>query len=727
MTQVAILGAGVAGLSTGWLLQQHGIDFVILEKQSYIGGLARSFEWHGFNCDFAAHRLFTTNEAVLQQLLNLVPMGRHVRRSRIFLRDHWMRDPLDVIELGANLSVNEKAKVVWSYLTRPKRWADDNFQNFVIRRYGKSLYGYFFKPYTEKLFGIPGDEISVLWAQQKVRLANPLDNLRENTKTKFQYFYYPIRGGYGAIVNRLNDEIHSHVQLDTTVTGFEKSNNLLSRVIYQQNGIEQSIDVDAVVSTLPMSLSARLLGNTLKLQFQKVEAVYLWVNKPLLSDLHWIYFIDDSISINRMVEFKNMSRVDTDPDTTVVCAEVTQQHENVIGKVILDLERAGLLKQSEVLDSMVVRENFAYPVYNRDYEKVLSSAQAFFGQFENLYLVGRSAEFRHREADDNFEAAIETVEKITQLIPGKMIGEKPVLKEELESLTPPVYVVLLTFNHFEDTSECLKSLLTSGYPELKIVLVDNGSTDGTPELVRGEFPNVQIIENHQNLGVPAGYNVGFQYALSNRAEYILMLNNDTVIAPDIIERLIEVARPDPQAGIVMPKVLYYGTKDQIWSSGGRYRSFPPAILMKYRQRDPSAVQMIEYAPSCGLLIHRRAFEKAGLFDPGYFFLFDDWDFSERVRALGMHIWYAPEAVLWHKVSKTTQGPKSPLYWRTHGTSIARFYRRHGRPAWISVPVHLGYFMLREFVFKRNLRYLGDFWQGVQEGLQKPLGSFPRVS
>ena len=228
----------------------------------------------------------------------------------------------------------------------------------------------------------------------------------------------------------------------------------------------------------------------------------------------------------------------------------------------------------------------------------------------------------------------------------------------------------------------------------------------------------------QNLGVPAGYNVGFQHALSNGADYILMLNNDTVIAPDIIDKLIEVAQSDPQTGIVMPKVLYYGTKDQIWSSGGRYRTFPPAILMKYKQQDPSAVQMIEYAPSCGLLIHRRAFEKAGLFDPGYFFLFDDWDFSERVRALGMHIWYAPEAALWHKVSKTTQGPKSPLYWRTHGASIARFYRRHGRPAWISVPVHLGYFMMREFVFKRNQPYLRDFWHGVQEGLQKPLGPYP---
>jgi protoporphyrinogen oxidase/GT2 family glycosyltransferase len=724
MTQVAILGAGVAGLSAGWLLQQQGIDFVVLEKQSYIGGLARSFEWHGFHCDFAAHRLFTTNEAVLQQLLNLVPMGRHVRRSRIFLNDHWMRDPLDVIELGANLSISERLKVIWTYLTRPKDLPDENFKNFVIRRYGKSLYQYFFKPYTEKLFGIPGEEISVLWAQKKVRLANPLDNLRENTKTKFQYFYYPVRGGYGAIVNRLYDEIRENVRLEATVTRLERTEDRVTRVGYQQNGVEHILDVDAIVSTLPMSLTARLLEHAFQLKFQKVDAVYLWVKKPLLSDLHWIYFIDDNLAINRMVEFKNMSSVDTDPDTTVVCAEVTQNHENVVSKVISDLERAGLLQQADVLDSLVVRENFAYPVYNQDYEKVLDAAQQFFSQYENLYLVGRAAEFRHREADDNFEAAIETVDRLTPIIPGtvqRLEEREPMARE---TLNPLVYAVLLTYNHYEDTRECLESLLQSEYEEMKVVLVDNGSSDGTPDSVRSDFPSVQVIENHQNLGVPAGYNVGFQHAMANGADYILMLNNDTVVPPNMVAKLLDVAEADPKVGIVMPKVLYYGTQDEIWSSGGRYRSFPPAILLKDRQQDTEVVQMIEYAPSCGLLIHRKAFEKAGLFDPGYFFLFDDWDFSERVRALGMHIWYTPEASLWHKVSRTTEGPRSSLYWRTHGASIARFYRRHGRPAWISVPVHVGYFILREFFWKRNTTYLRDFWQGVQEGLQKPLGPYP---
>ena len=100
-------------------------------------------------------------------------------------------------------------------------------------------------------------------------------------------------------------------------------------------------------------------------------------------------------------------------------------------------------------------------------------------------------------------------------------------------------------------------------------------------------------------------------------------------------------------------------------------------------------RLIEYAPSCALLIHRRAFDQAGFFDPGYFFLYDDWDFSERVRAHGLNIWYAPNARIWHKVSTTTQGPQSPFFWRTFGASIARFYGRHGRPVCLPCRFILG--------------------------------------
>jgi GT2 family glycosyltransferase/protoporphyrinogen oxidase len=727
LTRVAILGAGIAGLSSGWLLKQNKLDFFVLEKQPYIGGLARSFEWHGFHCDFAAHRLFTTDENVLQKLLSLVPMGRHIRRSQIYLHGNWMSDPLDTIELIARLPVREKIGIIWDYLARPKNLKDTNFENFVLRRYGKSLYRLFFQPYTEKLFGIRGEEISVLWARQKVRLASPMDHFKENSKTKFQYFYYPVHGGYGTISEKLHRDIQEHVKLEAQVTKLEADADRISAIRYIQDGVEHHEPVDFVVSTLPLSLTCRMLGHKPELSFQKVDAVYLWINRPLVSENHWHYFTDSDVSVNRLVEFKNMSAVDTPEDTTVICAEVTQYHPDVAQKVIDDLTRIKLVKKDEILDSLVVRENFAYPVYNQEYDDVLKDAQNQVERYKNLYLVGRNAEFRHREVDDNFAAAIEVTNAIL-----KASRREPMPTEilpEQQPTNPLVYVVILTYNHYEVTQECLASVLQMQYSPYKVILVDNGSSDDTVHNVRNEFPGVEVIENGQNLGVPAGYNIGFQRALNSGADFILMLNNDTVVPPDILDKLLEISEQHPNAGILMPKVLYYGSHDRVWSSGGVHRSFPPAILMTRKGRAPvDLIETIEYAPSCGLLIHRKAFEKAGLFDPGYFFLFDDWDFSERVRAHGLDILYVPSAHMWHKVSTTTKGPQSPLFWRTYGASIIRFYRRHGKESgWLWSFAHVGYIIVREFVVKRNWKYWPEFRKGMQEGLQKPLSGIPTIT
>jgi GT2 family glycosyltransferase/UDP-galactopyranose mutase len=626
------------------------------------------------------------------------------------------------------LTIKERLSVLYSYLFRPKSLDEANFENFVLKRYGNRLYEYFFQPYTEKLFGVPGRDISVLWARQKVRLANPLDNLRENTKTKFQYFYYPIRGGYGSIANQLYGEIKLHVNLESKVTRIETSEAGITKIHYERAGEHIELPTQVVISTLPLTILTAMFGHPIKLQFRKVDAVYLLINKPNLSDYHWIYFIDSDVAINRMVEFKNMSPVDTPENCTVICAEVTQDHSDPTARVIDDLQRVGLIHQEDVLDTKHIREEFAYPVYTDNYEKSLQSAQQVLSQYHNLYAVGRAAEFRHREADDIMAAAMQVVDIVAQHHPGLVV--KTVEEEHMTAAPsePILYTVILTYNNYEDTEECLRSIQASNTLVRKIIVVDNGSSDQTPQKVKQDFPDVYVIENGQNLGVPAGYNVGFRYALEQGADYILMLNNDTVIAPDMIEKLLQQAESDPSTGIVMPKILYYGSNEQIWSSGGRYRSFPPAILMtdKRQKKIQSPVRMIEFAPSCGLLIHRRAFKKAGLFDPGYFFLFDDWDFSERVRTHGLNIWYVRDAVMWHKVSRTTKGPQSPLYWYTMGASIARYYRRHGRPAWLSLPAHVGFFILREFGLKYNRKFWKDFRSGLRDGMQKPLGNIPQI-
>jgi len=722
--KVGILGSGVAGLSCAWLLKQRGIESTMFESRDYTGGLARSFEWHGFMVDFAVHRLFTHDENVLRQLLALVPMGRHIRRSRLYLAGKWLHDPVNIVEVLYRYFPVTTARITWSYLTRSHHASPASFDEFVESRYGKELNRFFFRPYTEKLFGIPGSEIAVDWAQRKVRIAGPLTALRESSKKHFSYFYYPIHGGYGAIVDRLYDEVRDQVLLNATVRGLEREGDRITTVLYERDGQPHRTAFDEVISTLPLTFTGQMLGYDFPLNYRKVDAVYLLVNRPFVSDNHWIYYMDRDVSINRLTEFKNLSSTDCPPDQTVLCAEVTEEYSDVEEQVVRDVVTSGLVTREDILDTSSRRERFGYPVYDRRYLETVDYAKKMLGEISNLHLVGRSAEFEHKEVDDNWASAAELVARLVTRAPVTILTHERTKKMEKE---PLIYAVILTFNHVQDTIECLESLskMDAAAVDLNILIVDNGSSDGTPEIVHERFPQVEIIETGRNLGVPWGYNVGFSHALRAGADYILMLNNDTTVAPDMLTHLVQAGEADPQAGILAPKVLYYDEPDRIWAAGGRYRAFPPAIIIlgqdkpDERHNEP---QYLEYALSCGLLIHRRAFEQAGLFDPGYFFQFDDWDFSQRVRAHGLHIQFVPEARMWHKVSRTTRQHKE-LFWRVWGESSIRYYRRHGRPVWLSLPVHVGYIVARELA-KGNGRMLRHFWAGVRAGLAKPLGPIP---
>jgi GT2 family glycosyltransferase len=282
----------------------------------------------------------------------------------------------------------------------------------------------------------------------------------------------------------------------------------------------------------------------------------------------------------------------------------------------------------------------------------------------------------------------------------------------------PVWIVVATWNNYADTSECLASLRHLNYPAIRVVIVDNGSVDGTPEHVRRDFPEALVLENGRNLGVPAGYNVGFRYALDRGARYLCMLNNDTVVDPAMFDHLVRADQPG--AGILMPIVYYYDRRDVVWSAGARYRPFPPAIVMEYRVcRQPVGYHQLSYAIGCGMVITRRACEQVGLLNDQMFFNWEDLDLSERVRQAGLTILQVPDARLWHKVSRTSN-PRSALFWYAHGESGVIYYRTHGRPFLVAAVWHLGWFALREFVLKWRWHFIPDFLRGVRSGLRRSL-------
>jgi len=727
--KVAILGGGAAGLAAGHNLLKANIEFTLFEKEDYYGGLARSFQWHGFDCDFAAHRFFTNDEEVKKEALQLVPMLRHYRRSKLYVKGHWLNDPINPAELARVIPLREALKMA-AELARPTRNQDQarNFKEYVVGKYGGYMYEAFFRPYTEKMFGIQSEELSVLWAQKKTRLINPFKKVDGGSKRYFAHFYYPLSGGYGSISDRLYQPIASHVKLHSPVTSILTENGQVRGVEYLKDDRPQAFDCDTIISTLPLPVSARLLGLRSDLSFQKVDAIYIWVNKAYASPNHWVYFIDESVCINRMVEFKHMSPYNCPEQTTVLCAEVTQDVPDPAARVVADLIRTGFIEEGSVLDTKVVREPYSYPLYSVGYDDVVKETSAQLRQFTGFHLFGRAAEFEHYEVDDLIGGAGKLVRTLAT-----REGQEQMATTPEQAQKEKICVVLLSFNNQADTLECLASLKALDGGPYHTYLVDNGSTDGTITGVGVQYPEVEILAQPTNLGVPRGFNKGVYQALVDGYDYILLLNNDTVANPTMVEELLAVLKADPDRAVAMPCIYYYPPRplplgrQEVWADGGYYRKFPPAIKLKDDRKsiDFSRPRQVEYVPTCGLLFHRRAFENVGLFDEGYFLFYEDWDFSERLRDAGLTIWSVPTAVLWHKVSRSTKKNLS-FYWQKRGESAMRFFRRHHRP--LSTALQMGYFFLRDFVLHpANLKYLKDYRHGIQAGKATTLEKFPDLA
>jgi GT2 family glycosyltransferase len=288
------------------------------------------------------------------------------------------------------------------------------------------------------------------------------------------------------------------------------------------------------------------------------------------------------------------------------------------------------------------------------------------------------------------------------------------------SSDPLVYVAVLAWTHKDETIASLESLRGADYPNLRFVVADNGSTDGTAETLRERFPDVEVVRSETNVGVAGGYNLGIEHALKNGAAYVLVANNDIMVDPAMIGTLVRALECRPEAGVAMPKIYhYYGDRTRLWCAGARWRRFPPGVKMiGSGARDGprfSTERDIDYAPSCCLLLRRAALEQVGFFDTGYFFYNDDWDFSARVREGGYRIRFVPAAKMWHKVSISTQKSDKPArWWHVMGQTTVRFYLRHATP-WVCFQF-TAWFVMRELI-KLNFKRIPPFLAGVGHELR----------
>jgi len=229
---------------------------------------------------------------------------------------------------------------------------------------------------------------------------------------------------------------------------------------------------------------------------------------------------------------------------------------------------------------------------------------------------------------------------------------------------PKIAIIILNWNGLEDTTECLDSLKKATYPNFETIVVDNGSDGNDSQVLKEKFGDyIKLVQNDKNYGFAKGFNTGIQYALENsKPEYIMIMNNDIVVAPAFLDELIKVAEGDNKIGIVGPKIYYYdfqGSKDVIWSAGGKIRKWSAKITQQMGENDNDlpkyqVIKSVDWINGAVLMVRSYLAERVGLLDPFYFFASVDVDFCLKIRRLGFKIFYVPTAKAWHKVGASAR-------------------------------------------------------------------------
>ena len=254
-----------------------------------------------------------------------------------------------------------------------------------------------------------------------------------------------------------------------------------------------------------------------------------------------------------------------------------------------------------------------------------------------------------------------------------------------------VNLFVLNWNGRDLTLDCLSSLEKITYPNVKVYVIDNGSSDNSVTAIRNQFPDYEIIELPENYGFARGNNAGFEL-VKQKADYTIFLNNDTIVDPNFVEPLINAMESNSTVKQSTPKIFYADNLDYIWFGGGKVSLWAGWIRhLGIRQKDSmqfSFNRNVDYATGCCVCMRTVDFESIGMFDESFLMYGEDVDLSLRFRKQGGQILFVPESKIWHKVSSSIGTQFSIRKWKRKNIGKMKLVTKHVHPAQLPIVVPL---------------------------------------
>ena len=429
--RVVVIGAGPAGLTAARELARRGLEPVVLEQSSSVGGLSRTESYKGYHFDMGGHRFFTKVDEVKKIWQDVLggELLRRPRLSRIYYDGRFFNYPLKPLNALAGLGLWRALIVVLSYL----RWQvfpyrqEDTFEQWVTNRFGRRLFLTFFKTYTEKVWGIPCSELRAEWAAQRIKdlslrsaIVSMFLDSGTSIKTLIEEFDYP-RLGPGMMWRAVAEEVRQgagSVRLDSEVTALHRRGNRIDSVVVNEAGHEVIVSGHHFVSSMPVTdlvlrveppAPPRVVEAARRLTYRDFLIVCLIVDRSDPFPDNWIYIHSPEVQVGRIQNFRSWS-ADMVPETgkaslglEYFCNEhdalwVLSDAELIaLGK--RELEQIGLARASEISDGCVFRVPKAYPVYDAGYRDALNLVREFVDGLENLQTIGRNGLHRYNNQD----------------------------------------------------------------------------------------------------------------------------------------------------------------------------------------------------------------------------------------------------------------------------------------------------------------------------------------